>query len=195
MFEQIELIERQRASGHVAGAREIGHDLIGEGRTLGEADKRVRPPHPSAERHVLPERILAKAPHSRVAVGTAPSVAARHVEMRHATAIDKAVIGEAAADPSDAAHHAEPAALGPQLAMGAATALRRGNVHHPPDGMRAIQRGSRAPHELGPLSAHKIHVTVERGRVPLDTGCIAEPQAVNQDGGVMVAQASRLHCG
>ena len=79
--------------------------------------------------------------------------------------------------------------------MGAAAALGRCDVHHPADGMRAIQRGSRASHELSPLSAHKIHVAVECRRIPLGAGCIAESQAVNQDGRVMVPQASRLHCG
>ena len=195
MLKQAELIHGERTSGHLAGTGEVGHDFSRECRALGDGKERVCAPHAAAEPKILAQRVLAEAPHRGVAMGTAPAVAASQVQMGHAAAVDEAVVGEAAADPGDSAQHAESSALGPQFSVRASSSLGRGDIHHPAHGMRAVQRGSRAPNEFDPLGTHEIHVRVERRCVSLGAGRIPKAQAIYQHGCVMVTQAPRLHGG
>ena len=129
-----------------------------------------------------------------VAVGIEAVDTFGDIEMRDSAAIDKLV--DAAEAPSSAGHAAnksQASSLGRDLAMGGATTLPTDNVDHPAHRVRPVKRRARAPQKLDPVAVDDQQVLVQGRSVALGAGGVTEPQAIEQQSGVVVAHPPCLY--
>ena len=191
-LEARELVGCERAGRHDAAGREVvGHRGRKRG-ALGQAQ--VVPGIPDAagrgepRREVVPDGRLRR----DALVGVLAAHALRHVDVGHRGAVGEPVVGRAAADAGYGPDEPQSAALDEDVALRRAGPGAGGDVDDPRHGARAVERRPGAAQHLDPFRIDRGQALEERSGVALRARGVAEAHAVDQQRGVVAAQAAGL---